>query len=133
MIIIIDDSFTGFTVDPIHGFVVTPQGNDHFNLNITSPPVISLGDEIEINFIPQPNWYYNGTKCAQFNSINFNRNNWNQPQQVTMSFENYGCCNYIIQGTGGGYDWQYNSVSFVVYACDGEAGYGCKGKEPCGA
>ncbi len=50
-----------------------------------------------------------------------------------MSFVDYGCCNYLITGNGGGYDWVYQSQGFVVYACDGQAGYGCKGKEPCGA
>lgn len=50
-----------------------------------------------------------------------------------MSFGDYGCCNYIITATSGGYDWQYTAHGIVVYACDGTAGYGCKGKEPCGA
>jgi len=42
-------------------------------------------------------------------------------------------CNYEIIGNGGGYDWQYATLNFVVYAYDGQAGYGCKGKQPCGA
>ncbi|CAF3902475.1 unnamed protein product, partial [Rotaria sp. Silwood1] len=56
-----------------------------------------------------------------------------KPQQVDMSFGDYGCCTYVITAVGGGYEWQYTTSTFAVYACDGQAGYGCKGKEPCGA
>ncbi|CAF3982177.1 unnamed protein product [Adineta steineri] len=123
----------GSTIDPIHGFVVTPEGNDHFTLKLNTPPVRSLGDQVKVDFKLQPSWYYNGTRCVQFNTIIFDQKNWQIPQQVDMSFTDYGCCNYVVTATGGGYEWQYKLSSFVVYACDGEAGYGCKGKEPCGA
>jgi len=123
----------GFTIENLHGYVVTPQGNDNFTLNLQTPPVHSLGDQITIEFQVKSNWYYNGTNCAKFNSIVVDRTNWNKPQEVNMSFIDYGCCNYEIIGNGGGYDWQYARLNFVVYACDGEAGYGCKGKQPCGA
>jgi hypothetical protein len=125
--------YLGFSVEPIHGFVVTPQGQDHFTLKLQTPPVRSLGDQVKIEFKVQPNWYYNGTRCAKFNSIVFDQENWAKPQQVDMSFIDYGCCTYAITATGGGYEWLYQVQTFVVYACDGQAGYGCKGKEPCGA
>ena len=120
-------------MDPVRGFVVTPNGGDHFSLNLTTPPVHSLGDQVTIHFELNPSWYYNGTKCAKFNPLVFDKTNWQIPQYVDMSFVDYGCCNYRINATGGGYEWQYAGKNFVVYACDGEAGYGCKGKEPCGA
>lgn len=124
--------FLGFSVEPMRGFVVTPDGQDHFELTSGSPPVGSLGEEIHVNFKAQPNWYYNATQCAKFNTIVFNRDNWNKPQKVDMSFKEYGCCTYAITATGGGYEWQYTISTFAVYACDGTAGYGCNGKSPCG-
>ncbi|CAF4892598.1 unnamed protein product [Rotaria sp. Silwood1] len=124
---------TGFNIEPMHGFVVTPDGQDHFKLQLQTPPVHALGDQVRVEFKVKPNWYYNGTRCAEFNTIVFDRKNWQQPQQVDMSFVDYGCCTYAITANGGGYDWQYAVSTFVVYACDGQAGYGCKGKEPCGA
>ncbi|CAF0898497.1 unnamed protein product [Rotaria sordida] len=124
---------TGFSYEPVRGFVVTPDGQDHLTLKLNTPPVHSLGDEIKVEFKVQPNWYYNGTRCTNFNSIIFTKDNWQEPQQVDMSFIDYGCCTYTITATGGGYDWQYQISTFVVYACDGQAGYGCKDKYPCGA
>ncbi|CAF1399589.1 unnamed protein product [Rotaria sordida] len=123
----------GFTIHPQQGFVVTPDGQDHFTLKLNTPPVHSLGDQVKVEFKVQPNSYYNGTQCAQFNTIVFDRENWQKPQQVDMSFIDYGCCAYAVIANGGGYEWQYAISTFVVYACDGQAGYGCKGKEPCGA
>ncbi|CAF1383496.1 unnamed protein product [Rotaria sordida] len=123
----------GFTIEPLHGFVVTPDGQDHFTLTLHTPPVHSLGDQVKVEFKVQPDWYYNGTRCAKFNTIVFDRETWQKPQQVDMSFIDYGCCSYAVTATGGGYEWQYANSTFVVYACDGQAGYGCKGKEPCGA
>ncbi|CAF2651806.1 unnamed protein product [Rotaria sp. Silwood2] len=125
--------FLGFNIEPMHGFVVTPDGQDHFKLQLQTPPVHALGDQVRVEFKVKPNWYYNGTRCAEFNTIVFDRKNWQKPQQVDMSFVDYGCCTYAITANGGGYDWQYAVSTFVVYACDGQAGYGCKGKEPCGA
>ncbi|CAF3395784.1 unnamed protein product [Rotaria sp. Silwood2] len=124
---------TGFTIEPYHGFVVTPEGQDHFTLKLNTPPVHSLGDQVKVEFKVQPNWFYNGTQCAKFNTIIFDKENWQESQQVDMSFIDYGCCTYAITANGGGYNWQYAVQTFVVYACDGQAGYGCKGKEPCGA
>ncbi|CAF4516314.1 unnamed protein product [Rotaria sp. Silwood2] len=123
----------GFSVEPMHGFVVTPTGQDHFTLKLQTPPVHSLGDQVTVEFKLQPSWYYNGTRCAEFNTIVFDRENWQEPKQVDMTFGDYGCCSYAIIATGGGYEWQYAVSSFVVYACDGQAGYGCTGKQPCGA
>ena len=123
----------GFSIDPTRGYVVTPQGQDQFSMKMVTPPVSSLGNQVLVEFKAQPNWYYNGTRCAQFNPIVFTHDNWQVPQNVTMSFVDYGCCTYLVKASGGGYDWQYTTNSFVVYACDGQAGYGCKGREPCGA
>jgi hypothetical protein len=116
----------------VRGFVVTPDGQDHFTLQLNTPPVTSLGEQVTVEFKLQPNWYYNGTRCVNFNPIVFHRDDWQKPQQVDMSFADYGCCNYAVTATGGGYDWQYIVSTFVVYGCDGEAGYGCKGTYPCG-
>ncbi len=123
----------GFTVNPEHRYVVTPDGQDHFTLNLQTPPVHSLGDQVNIEFKIEPNWYFNGTRCAKFNPIVFDKQNWQEPQRVNMSFLEYGCCNYSITAKDGGYDWIYAPYTFFVYACDGQAGYDCKGKEPCGA
>ncbi|CAF1533646.1 unnamed protein product, partial [Rotaria sordida] len=84
----------GFTIEPLHGFVVTPDGQDHFTLKLHTPPVHSLGDQVKVEFKVQPDWYYNGTRCAKFNTIVFDRETWQKPQQVDMSFIDYGCCRY---------------------------------------
>ncbi|CAF1643864.1 unnamed protein product, partial [Didymodactylos carnosus] len=112
----------GFDIEPVRTFVVTPDGQDHFKLKLLTPPVHSLGDQVKVEFKLRPSWYYNGTRCTQFNPIIFDRENWQKPQQVDMSFGDYGCCEYVITGIGGGYDWQYTTQTFTVYACDGEAG-----------
>ncbi|UJR10783.1 hypothetical protein I4U23_014970 [Adineta vaga] len=122
----------GFTIEPQRGFVVTPEGQDHLTLKLNSPPVRSLGDQVKVEFKLNPSWYYNGTKCATFNPITFTSDNWQIPQQVDMTFADYGCCSYVMTATSGGYEWQYQYSAFVVYGCEGEAGYGCKGKYPCG-
>ena len=109
----------GFTVNPVRGFVVTPQGGDGFALQLNTPPVRELGDQVKIEFKLNPSWYYNGTKCTTFKPMVFNKDNWQTPQQVDMSFTDYGCCSYIIEANGGGYDWQYQYSSFVVYGCEG--------------
>ncbi|CAF1364083.1 unnamed protein product [Rotaria sp. Silwood1] len=129
----------GYSQSPVRGFVVTPDGGlDNFTLTLQTPPVHSLGDEVTINFRPKPNWYYNGTECAKFTvngnpNIVFTKENWNKPQRVDMKFSGYGCCTYEIEGIGGSYEWQYQEQTFVVYGCDGIGGYGCNGKQPCGA
>ncbi|CAF0869750.1 unnamed protein product [Rotaria sordida] len=79
---------TGFTIEPYHGFVV-----------------YSLGDQVKVAFKVQPNWYYNSTQCAKFNTIVFDTENWQEPQQVDMSFGDYGCCTYRITANGGEYNW----------------------------
>ncbi|CAF0842638.1 unnamed protein product [Didymodactylos carnosus] len=131
----------GYSTEPTRGFVVTPDGNDNFTLKLTTPLVHSLGDSVTISFKANPSQYYNGTQCAEFSgeggsrTIVFNSKNWNEPQNITMSFKgNYGCCSYRIIGEGGGYDWLYSQdgYTFVVYACNGISGWGCQGKEPCG-
>ncbi|CAF4185098.1 unnamed protein product, partial [Rotaria sordida] len=66
----------GFTIEPLHGFVVTPDGQDHFTLKLHTPPVHSLGDQVKVEFKVQPDWYYNGTRCAKFNTIVFDRETW---------------------------------------------------------
>ncbi|CAF4383376.1 unnamed protein product, partial [Rotaria sordida] len=65
----------------MHGFVVTPDGQDHFQLKLQTPAVHALGNQIRVEFKVQPNWYYNGTKCTKFNDVVFDRKNWQQPQQ----------------------------------------------------
>jgi hypothetical protein len=123
--------FLGFTVNPLHNFVVTPDGQDHFTLKLQTPPVHSLGDQVKVEFKVQPSGYYNGTRCAKFNTIVFDKENWNEPQRVDMSFVDYGCCIYGITANGGGYEWQYAARAIIVFACDERAGFGCKGKQPC--
>ncbi|CAM2730439.1 unnamed protein product, partial [Rotaria socialis] len=52
----------GFTIDNLHGYVVTPDGGDHFTLKLNGQPVHSLGDQVTVHFKVQPNWYYNALK-----------------------------------------------------------------------
>ncbi|CAF4635515.1 unnamed protein product, partial [Rotaria sp. Silwood2] len=111
--------------------VVTPEGQDHFMLRLSGQPVHSLGDQVTVHCKVQPNCYYNATRCAQFNNIVFDRENWHEQKRVDMSFGNYGCCLYEITAVGGRYEWLYFKSTFLVYACDGQAGHGCMGKEPC--
>ncbi|UJR12029.1 hypothetical protein I4U23_016207 [Adineta vaga] len=120
----------GFRITPIRPFVVTPNGEDYLTISIESPPVHGLGDQIKVEFQLQPSYYYNGTRCTNFNPIIFDRKTWQYPQQVNMSFDTYGCCQYAIRGNGGGYEWQYENSTITVYACDGYAGTACKGKYP---
>ncbi|CAM4773131.1 unnamed protein product [Rotaria magnacalcarata] len=119
---------TGFNVEPFRNFVVTPDGQDNLKLTLQAPPVHAPTDQVTIEFKVQPNYFYNGTRCAEFSKVVFDKTNWQVPQQITMSFVDYGCCSYAITGNGGGYDWQYTIATVVVYACDGEAGVACKGK-----
>jgi hypothetical protein len=121
----------GFTVESPNGFVVTLDSSNNFTLKLQTPPLHSLGDHVNVEFKVQPSERYNGTRCATFNTIVFNKDNWNKPQQVDMTFGDYGCCIYEIIGHGGGYEWQYEGAAIIVLACDERAGYGCKGKQPC--
>jgi len=122
----------GFSFDPVHGFVVTPTGGDSFKLMMNSPPVLGLGSNVVVSFIPLRNWYYNCTNCVSFNSITFTNQNWDIPQIVKMNFKNFGCSQFGIYANGGGYDWQYTINTVTVYACNGTPGEGCTGREPCG-
>jgi hypothetical protein len=117
---------TGFNVEPSRTFVVTPDGHDYLELTLQTPPVHAPGDEVKVEFKVQPNYFYNGTRCAEFSPVVFNRANWQVPQQINISFADYGCCSYAITATGGGYDWYYTTPTIVVSACDGEAGHACK-------
>ncbi|CAF3807080.1 unnamed protein product [Rotaria socialis] len=117
-----------FTVNPFNNFVVTPNDQDHFTLKLQTPPVQSLGGQVKVEFKVQPSGIYNGTRCGKFNTIVFDKNNWQIPQQVNVSFVDYGCCIYNIIANDGGYDWQYAGSSIFVFACDERAGYDCKGK-----
>ena len=121
----------GFTIDFKRTFVVTPDGQDHFMLALQTPPVRTIDDQVTIEFKVQTDLFYNDKRCVKFNPIVLNRKNWQNPQQVNMSFVDYGCCTYEITANGGGYDWQYFRTIFDVLACDGEAGYGCQDKLPC--
>ncbi len=97
-----------------------------------TPPVQALGDQVTIEFKVQPAGYYNGTRCAKFNPIVFNGQNWQKPQQVDITFDTYGCCIYNIIANSGGYDWQYGGPAAIfVFGCDERAGYSCKGKHTC--
>jgi len=125
--------FLGFHIESLHGFVVTLDGQDHFTLKLQTPSVHSLDNQVKVTFKVQLSYYYNGTRCAWFNTIVSNREDWQEAQQVDISFDDYGCCTYAITANDNGYDWQYVIQTFVVYACDGQAGYGCKSKQPCGA
>ncbi|CAF1433488.1 unnamed protein product [Rotaria sordida] len=117
-----------FTVDPLNNFVVTPTNQDYFTLKLQTPPVQSLGGQVKVEFKVQPSGIYNGTRCGKFNRIVFDKENWQIPQQVNVSFVDYGCCIYGITAKNGGYDWQYAGASIFVFACDERAGYDCKGK-----
>jgi hypothetical protein len=75
-----------FIVESLHGFVVTPDGQDPFTLRLQTPQVRSLGDQLKFEFKVQPNWYYNDTRYAQFNSIVFDKENWEKPQQVDVFY-----------------------------------------------
>jgi len=112
-------------MDPLRGFVVTPDGQDNFTLKLMTPLVHSLGDQVTIEFKVRPDSYFNATRCAQFSKVVFNGENCLKPQQVNMSFGDYGCCTYEITANGGGYDWQYSAQTFAVYACNGQVGKDC--------
>ncbi|CAF4323954.1 unnamed protein product, partial [Rotaria sp. Silwood2] len=118
--------FLGFNVEPSRTFVVTPDGQDYLKLTLQTPPVHAPGDEVKVEFKVDPNYFYNGTRCAEFSPVVFNRINWLVPQQINISFADYGCCSYAITATGCGYDWYYTTPTIVVSACDGEAGHACK-------
>ena len=122
-------SISAFTVNPQNNFVATPTSHDSFTLKLQTPPVQSLGGQVKIDFKVQPSGIYNGTRCADFNPIVFNETNWDQPQQVNVSFVDYGCCIYAINGNGGGYDWEYAGASIFVFGCHERAGYDCKEKQ----
>ncbi len=95
-----------------------------------TPPVRSLG-EVNVEFKVQPSGYYNGTRCTTFHPIVFSNENWQEPQQVNMTFGDFGCCIYAINATGGGYDWEYALESIFVFACDERVGNLCKGTHSC--
>jgi hypothetical protein len=46
-----------------------------------------------------------------------------------VSFVDYGCCIYGINGIGGGYDWEYTGAAIFVFGCHERAGYDCKEKQ----
>ncbi|CAF0872978.1 unnamed protein product [Rotaria sordida] len=94
-----------FNLDYPEPTKVTPEGQDHFTIKLITSPVYSLGDQVKVAFKVQPNWYYNSTQCAKFNTIVFDTENWQEPQQVDMSFGDYGCCTYRITANGGEYNW----------------------------
>jgi hypothetical protein len=123
------DWILAFTVDPAVNFVVTPKDPDHFTLVLQTKPIQSLGGQVKVEFIVQPSGIYNGTRCGKFNTIVFDTENWQIPQQVNVSFVDYGCCIYEITANDGGYDWQYSGSGIFVFACDERAGYDCKGKQ----
>jgi hypothetical protein len=106
--------------------VVTPHDQDHFTLKLQTPPVQSLGGQVKVEFKVQPSGIYNGTRCAEFNRIVFDEKNWQVPQQVNMSFLDYGCCIYGLTANSGGYDWLYSGFSIFVFGCEERAGYDCK-------
>ncbi len=108
--------------------MVTPHDQDYFTLKLQTPPVHApTSDQVKIEFKVAPSGIYNGTRCTKFDIFVFDKENWQVPQQVNMSFVDYGCCIYVINATGGGYDWQYTGASIFVFACDERAGDDCKG------
>ncbi len=111
--------------------MVTPNDQDHFTMELQTPLVHSLGDQVKVEFIVQPAGYYNGTRCATFNPIVFSRENWQEPQRVNMTFGDFGCCIYAITANGGGYDWEYAPGVIMVFACDERVGTLCKGEHSC--
>jgi hypothetical protein len=120
----------GYTVEPVRGFVATLSGNDNFTIALMTPPVESLGP-VRVSFVPHPNFFYNCSTCVTLiptEELVFTVDNWNQPIEVIVAFQKYGCSAYTVVGSGGGYQFMYQSpYSFVVYTCDGTAGYGCDG------
>lgn len=109
--------------------MVTPNAPDQSTLKLETPPIQSLGGLVTVEFKVQPSGIYNGTRCGSFSPIVFNQENWQTPQQVTVSFEDYGCCIYGISANNGGYDWQYTGASIFVFACHERAGYDCNEKK----
>ncbi|CAF1189531.1 unnamed protein product [Adineta steineri] len=119
----------GYTIEPQNSFVVTPHNQDYFTIKLQTPPVQSSGGQVKVEFKVRPSGIYNGTQCAKFNRIIFEKNNWQIPQQVNMSFIDYGCCIYEFTANGGGYDWLYTDFSIFVFGCKERAGYDCKEKK----
>jgi hypothetical protein len=118
----------GFIVGPQNTFVVTPTSQDSLTLKLETPPVKSLGGQVTIEFKVRPSGIYNGTRCAKFNPIIvFDEQDWDKPQQVNVSFVDYGCCIYSILGHGGGYEWEYTGPEGIfVFGCHERAGNDCK-------
>ncbi|CAF1252746.1 unnamed protein product [Rotaria sordida] len=104
-----------FTLEPSQAYVVTPHDHDHFTIKLQTPPVHAPSDQVKVEFKVQPSGIYNGTRCTKFNTLYFDKENWQVPQQVDMPFVDYGCCIYKINASGGGYDWQYVGSSFFVF------------------
>ncbi|CAF1354996.1 unnamed protein product, partial [Rotaria sordida] len=92
---------TGFNVEPSRSFVVTSDGQDNLKLTFQTLPVHAPSDQVKVEFKVQPNYFYNGTQYAEFITVVFDRANWQIPQQINMSFVDYGCCSYAITATGG--------------------------------
>ncbi|CAF1285377.1 unnamed protein product [Adineta steineri] len=116
----------GYTIEPQNSFVLTPHNQDYFTIKLQTPPVQSSGGEVKVDFKVRPSGIYNGTQCDKFNRIIFEKNNWQIPQQVNISFVDYGCCIYEFTANGGGYDWLYTDFSIFVFGCKERAGYDCK-------
>jgi len=104
----------GVIQKPERAFVVSPNVEDEFTINLTSPPVDKLG-LTTLSFKPQPNADYPCTDCVQFSSsLIFTSSNWNAPQKVLIKYVKNGDSKYLIVGEGGGYEYQRFPQSFVV-------------------
>ncbi|CAF4570379.1 unnamed protein product, partial [Rotaria sp. Silwood2] len=75
--------FVGFNIEPSREFVVTPDGQDNLKLTLQTIPVHASGDQVKVEFKVQPNYFYNGTRCAEFSTVVFDRANWQVPQKLT--------------------------------------------------
>jgi len=118
----------GYDVTPSRGYVCTPTANDNFTLFLSSPPVDKLGP-VHVKFELSPSDYYNCTDCvnvAPGTILTFNSANWREPARIYLQFLKYGRSSFIISASGGGYEYQWESVHIEVTACDGVAGWGCK-------
>jgi len=101
------NSQNGFNINPVHGYVTCPAGNDNFTISLTSPPVSSLGD-VTVYFANSASC----TDCITLQTLNrqplthltFTSSNWNTPQTVLIVYDKDGETYFYPWATGGGYE-----------------------------
>jgi len=102
------NSENGFNIDPVHGYVSCPQGNDNFTISLTAPPVSTLGNvNVQLTILAS-----SCTDCITFQtldhqpltSLTFTASNWNTPQRVVIVYLKEGETYFYPSATGGGYE-----------------------------